>query len=108
MTGEELRDVVEQRMSDETVAGRIACSLRGSEGVEQRNRDGRAFEVSWENKGDFWRCIITDQASSARLIQMDLHENQTTRTDVFEPCRVTLSWEEELLCVTRYLSARST
>lgn len=104
MTSEELKGIVEQRMSDPTVAGRIACTLRGGEGMEQRNRDGREFQVLWENKGDFWRCLIIDRSSASRLIQVDLHENQTTRSDVFEPCRITLSWEEDLLCVTRYQS----
>jgi hypothetical protein len=70
--------------------------------VEQRHHDDRGFDVAWEDDGDYWRCTITEQGSKARLVQVDIHENQTVRTDAFAPCRVTISPEEDLLCVTRY------
>ncbi|QMV17287.1 hypothetical protein GOB94_00110 [Granulicella sp. 5B5] len=106
MTGEELKGIVEQRMSDPAVSGRIACNLRDGSGIEQRHHDGREFDVAWENEGDYWICTISDHGAASRLLQIDLHENHTSRTDVFEPCRVTISWEEDLLCVTRYLPTK--
>lgn len=102
MTREELKGVVEQRMSDPNVSGRIACTLRSKESTEQQHHDGRQFDVVWDNGGDYWRCTILDQNSGARVAQIDIHEDKTSRADVFEPCRVTISWEEDLLCVTRY------
>lgn len=107
MNAEELKAVVEQRMTDPTVLGRLACNLRGGGFVEQRHHDGRAFKVTWEDDGDYWRCTVSDDGNSVTLAQIDLHDNQTVRSDVFEPCRVTVSPEEGLLCVTRYRAAGS-
>ena len=105
MTDQELMDVVEQRMADPTVLGRIACNLRSKASVQQRHHDGHSFDVEWEDDGDYWRCTITDRESASRLVQVDLHENETIRADVYTSCRVTVSPEEDLLCVTRYRSA---
>jgi len=102
MTSLELAEIAEQRMSDPSVLGRIACNLRSNELVEQRHRDERTFQVAWQDSGDFWRCTVTDSAAARRLVQLDLHENGTIRVDVFESCRVTASPEEGILCLTRY------
>jgi hypothetical protein len=102
MTEQELMDVVELRMADPVVLGRIACNLRSSASVQQRHHDGLSFDVEWEDDGDYWRCTVTDRESSSRLVQVDLHENKTIRADVYTSCRVTVSPEEDLLCVTRY------
>ena len=103
MTAQELHEIVDQRLSDPSVHGRLVCNLRSSEEVHQRHHDGRTFAVRWQDCGDFWRCTITDaDAPDLRLAQIDLHENSTVRADVFEPCRVTVSPEEGFLCLTRY------
>jgi hypothetical protein len=102
MTNEELKDVADQRMTNPNVVGRVACALRDASRVEQRHHDGRNFRVLWEDDGDSWRCTVTDEVSSAKLMQIDIHENGTVRADAFAPCRVTVSPEEGLLCVTRY------
>ena len=103
MTAAELNEIVDQRLSDPSVAGRLVCNLRSSELVQQHHHDARTFAVRWQDCGDFWRCTITDaDAPARRVAQIDLHENATVRADVFEPCRVTVSPEEGFLCLTRY------
>ena len=103
MTPLELIEVVDQRMSDPAVLGRLACNLHRSDLVEQRHNDGRRFSVAWHDSGDFWRCTIaSDENAAHRLVQVDIHENATVRVDAFEPCRVTVSTEDGVLCITRY------
>jgi hypothetical protein len=102
MTTLELNEIAEQRMSDPAVAGRLVTNLRSSEQVEQRENDGRKFGASWLDLGDFWRCVVSDAATMKLLVQVDLHENGTARVEVMEPCRVTVSPEEGILCLTRY------
>jgi hypothetical protein len=102
MTNEELKDVAEQKMTNPNVVGRVASALRDGSRVEQRHHDGRKFRVLWEDDGDSWRCTVTDENTAAKLMQIDIHENGTVRADAFAPCRVTVSPEEDLLCVTRY------
>jgi hypothetical protein len=103
MTAQELIEVVDQRMTDPMVLGRLACNLHRSDPVEQRHHDGRRFRVAWHDSGDYWRCTVTsDEDATNRLIQVDIHENATVRVDAFEPCRVTVSTEDGVLCVTRY------
>ena len=103
MTAQELIEVVDQRMSDPAVLGRLACNLHRADIVEQRHHDDRLFTVAWHDSGDFWRCIISSKDSAHRhLVQVDIHENATIRVDSFEPCRVTISPEEGFLCLTRY------
>lgn len=103
MTPLELTEIVDQRMNDPAVLGRLACNLRRSDQVSQRHHDDRQFSVAWQDAGDFWRCTIAaEEDASRRLAQVEIHENSTVRIDVFEPCRVTVSPEEGLLCVTRY------
>jgi hypothetical protein len=101
MTSEQLKEIVDQRMRDPHVLGRVACNLRSSTPVEQTHHDERLFQVAWEDYGDFWRAIVTENGG-AKLAQVDVHENGTTRVDAFSPARVTVSPEEELLCITRY------
>lgn len=102
MTPLELHQIVEQRMDDPRVLGRIACNLRQSDSAVQRHHDGRQFAVSWHDAGDCWRCTLLDSESGAQLAQVDLHENQTVRIEVDAACRVTISPEEDILSVTRY------
>jgi hypothetical protein len=103
MTSLELNEIVDQRMNDPVVLGRLVCNLRRNDQVEQRHHDDREFSVNWQDAGDFWRCIVSSREDAGcRLAQVDLHENSTVRIDVFEPCRVTISPEEGFLCLTRY------
>jgi hypothetical protein len=105
MTPLELNQIVEQRMDDPRVVGRIACNLRQSDSIVQRHHDGREFAVSWQYAGDCWRCTLSDRESVERLAQVDLHENQTVRIEVDAACRVTVSPEDGILSVTRYRAA---
>ena len=101
MTTLDLTEIVEQRMSDPAVLGRIVGHLHHSD-IEQRHHDSRTFHVEWNHFGDFWRCTVISDQTSAKLAQVDLHDQTTVRVDAFEPCRVTISPEENLLCITRY------
>jgi hypothetical protein len=98
----ELGEIVEQRMSDPKVLGRIACNLRDGHDIVQRHHDDSKFEVSWQDAGDYWRCVVTEATTTRRLVQVDLHENGTTRIETDAPCRVTVSPEDNILSVTRY------
>jgi hypothetical protein len=102
MTSSELKEIVDQRMADPQVVGRVACNLKSHDSVEQRHHDDRLFSVLWQDDGDYWRCTLADSASGKSLAQVDVHENATVRVDIFEPGRVTVSPEEGILCVTRY------
>lgn len=104
MTSLELSAIVDQRMTDPAVLGRLACNLRSNGVIEQRHRDNRHFNVVWQESGDFWRCIISsdEKKASQPLAQVDLHENATVRIETSEPCRVTISPGEGILCVTRF------
>jgi hypothetical protein len=103
MTSLELTEIVDQRTTDPTVLGRLACNLRSNDLVVQRHHDNRQLSVAWQDSGDFWRCtILSDEKTARPLAQVDIHENSTVRVDVFEPCRVTISPEEGFLCLTRY------
>ncbi len=48
MTSQELLEVVEQRMTDPRVLGRLACNLRGNEPVHQRHHDDRSLSIAWQ------------------------------------------------------------
>jgi len=103
MTSLELTEIVDQRMTDPAVLGRLACNLRRDDLIAQRHHDDRRLSLVWQDSGDFWRCtIFSDETSTRPLVQVDLHENFTVRADIFEPCRVTISPEEGILCLTRY------
>jgi hypothetical protein len=101
VTSSELKEIVDQRMTDPHVTGRLVCNLK-SDAVEQKNNDGRLFKVLWQDDGDYWRCTLTDSTSGKLMAQVDIHENSTVRADLFEPGRITVSPEEGILCVTRY------
>jgi hypothetical protein len=108
MTSLELSAIVDQRMTDPAVLGRLACNLHRDDLLEQRHNDNRHFTVVWQDSGDFWRCIISsDDKTSPPLAQVDLHENATVRIEISEPCRVTVSPEEGFLCLTRYKRSSS-
>jgi hypothetical protein len=102
MTSYELLEIANQRLDDPTVLGRLATNLFSEESVQQRSKDDRTLTLSWHEHGDLWRCTISDQATDKRIAQIDIHENATTRIDVFEPCRVTISRDEGILCLTRF------
>jgi hypothetical protein len=81
----------------------LACTLRSNDLVEQRHHDDRKLNISWQNSGDFWLCtIFSDEKTTTRLAQVDIHENATVRVEIFEPCHMTISPEEGFLCLTRY------
>ncbi len=103
MTSLELTEIVDQRMADPTVLGRLACNLRSNSLVEQRHHDDRTLRLDWQDVGEAWRCIVySDDQPERRLAQVDIHENATVRVDAYEPCRVTVSPEDGILCLTRY------
>lgn len=103
MTSSELSEIVDQRMADPAVLGRLACNLRNNDLVAQRHHDNKQLRIAWLDSGDYWRCTISaDEDARGRLAQIDLHENATVRMEVFAPCRVTISPEEGILCLTRY------
>jgi len=105
MTSLELTEIVDQRMGDPTVLGRLACNLRSSDLMEQRHNDNRKLSLVWHDKGDSWRCTIYSSEERERLIaQVDIHENATVRVESYEPCRITISPEDDILCLTRYKS----
>lgn len=103
MTALELSEIVDQRMADPRVLGRLACNLRNNDPVQQRHHDGRNFSLVWRDSGDSWRCTVyaSDQKDLC-VAQVDIHENATVRIEAYEPCRVTVSPEEGILCLTRY------
>lgn len=103
MTAPELKEIVEQRLDAPGILGRLACNLRSNDLVEQRHHDERKLCVLWRNTGDFWRCtIFLDEVTELCLLQVDLHDDSTVRVEAFEPCSVTVSPQDNLLCVTRY------
>ena len=102
MTSLELTEIVDQRMTDPSVLGRLACNLRSNDLVQQRHHDNKQLVASWQDCGDFWRCTVSEEKASKLQAQVDIHENATVRVEVSEPCRVTVSPEEGILCLTRY------
>jgi hypothetical protein len=103
MTQQELQEVVDQRMSDPRVLGRMACNLRSSDHLEQRHHDGRTLRIDWRDTGDTWRALVAYADNpTQRIAQIDLNENSSVRVEAFEPCSVTISPEDTLLCLTRY------
>jgi hypothetical protein len=106
MTAPELKEIVEQQMDNPCILGRLACNLRSDDLVEQRHHDERKLCVSWANRGDSWRCtIFLDEVTELCLVQVDLHNNSTVRVEAWEPCSITISPEDNLLCLTRYRAA---
>ena len=103
MTSLELTEIVDQRMADPAVLGRLACNLRSGDLIEQRHHDDRKLSLVWNDQGDSWRCTIYSSEKRERLIaQVDIHENATVRVESYEPCRITISPEDGILCLTRY------
>ncbi|MBW4038393.1 MAG: hypothetical protein HIU91_05845 [Acidobacteria bacterium] len=103
MTTLELDEIANQRMSDPNVLGRFVCHLRSNDRLAQRHHDDQNLSVAWQDAEDFWRCtIFADGNPAHRVAQVDLHENNTVRADLFEPGRITVSPEEGILCLTRY------
>ena len=108
MTNSELKEIVEQEMDDPFVLGRLANKLHRNDVVEQRHHDGRHLEVFWRDTGSFWRCtIFLDATTEMCLVQIDLHRDSTVRVEAWEPCSVTISLEDDLLCLTRFRKADS-
>lgn len=109
MTSAELKEIVEQRPNDPTVLGRIASTLKGEGSVEQHHADGLTFAVQWQELGGYWRCTIAPDVAGGgsadgtrKLARIDLHENGTVRVEANQPLSVTVSQEDDLLCLTRY------
>ena len=103
MNAFELKEIVEQRMADPFVLGRLACNIHDNHLVEQRHHDKQKFSVFWRDTGEFWRCtIFFDHDAELCLAQIDLHKDATVRVEIWEPCSVTISPEDSLLCLTRY------
>lgn len=102
MTALELNEIVDQRMTDPSVLGRLACNLRSNDLFEQRHHDNKQLSAAWRDCGDFWRFTVTEEKASRPLAQVDVHENATIRVETFAPCRVTISPEDGILCLTRY------
>ena len=103
MTSLELTEIVDQRMADSAVLGRLACNLRSSDLIEQRHHDNRKLSLVWQDEGDSWRCTIYSSEKRERLIaQVYIHENGTVRVESYEPCRITISPEDGILCLTRF------
>lgn len=103
MTPAELKEIVEQEMHHPDILGRLAYPLRNDKLVEQRHHDGRDLDVIWRNAGDSWRCtIFLDRATDLCLVQVDLRTDSTVRVEAYEPCSVTISPQDDLLCLTRY------
>ena len=103
MTSQELTEIVDQRMADPAVLGRLACNLRNNDPIEQRHHDNRQLSLIWHDQGDSWRCTIYPTEKPEHLIaQVEIHENTTVRVESYEPCRITISPEDDILCLTRY------
>jgi hypothetical protein len=103
MTSLELTEIVNQRMTDPAVLGRLACNLRSSDLIEQRHHDSSQLSLVWQDEGDSWRCSIYSSEKKDRLTaQVDIHENATVRVESYEPCRITISPEDGILCLTRF------
>lgn len=97
-----LDEIVEQRLNDPGVLGRLACPLRRNELVAQRHHDSKSLRVFWRNRGDHWRCtVFMDEVSELCLIQVDIHDDGSVRVESWEPCSVTVSPDDDLLCLTR-------
>ena len=103
MNSEELKEIVDQQMDSTFVLGRIACNLYSNDTVEQRHHDKRDFEVYWRKAETFWRCtIFLGKDSELCLAQVDLHDDLTVRVESFEPCSITISPKDRILCLTRH------
>ena len=108
MNTEELKEVVNQQLDDPFVLGRIACNLRSNDGVEQRHHDKRDFDVFWRRSDAFWRCtFFLDQDTELCLAQIDIHDDATVRVESYEPCSITISPEDGILCLTRLRPQRA-
>ena len=104
MTHSELQEVVNQRVADPSVLGCLTCNLFSSKSLQQRNVDQRMFSMEWQSLGDIWRCTVTSSPDEMRLAQIEIQDDTTTRIELFEPCQVTISREENILCIIRYSS----
>lgn len=105
MKKKDLQAVVEQHLNAPRVLGRLATMLRENNLVAQRHHDGRELSVFWGNRGDYWRCtVFLGKATDLALLQLDLHEDGTFHVEMWEPCSITVSPHENLLCLTRLRS----
>ena len=57
MTSFELLEIVNQRLDDPTVLGRLATNLFSEASVHQRHKDDRTLTLAWQEHGDMWRAI---------------------------------------------------
>ncbi len=105
MNKDALETIVQQRLDQPSVLGRLACPLRRDDLVAQQHHDGKLLDVVWRNRGDHWRCtIFLNKATDLALAQVDVHSDRSVRVEAWEPCSVTVSPGENLLVLTRYQS----
>lgn len=98
-----LRQIVEQRLDEPGVLGRLACHLRRDEPVEQQHHDGQKLQVYWRERAGHWRCtIFLDEKTDLCLTQFDLHDDGTVRVESWEPCSVTVDPKMDVICVVRF------
>lgn len=102
MTSAELKRIVDQESPDPAIVGRLACNLRSDQPVEQNHKDRKELQVHWQELGGLWRCTITPGDSQSYLARVDLHDGKAVRIEAREPCSITISPDEDLLCMTRY------
>lgn len=71
--------------------------------MKQQHRDNRKFDLFWrEIVGGGWRCTaFLGPESELCLVQVELHRG-SARVEVFEPCKVIIDEEEDLLWIIRY------
>jgi hypothetical protein len=102
MTRSELKQLVKQGINEPFTLGRLACVLRDNDLVEQQHHDARTLVVFWRDAVDFCRCtIFLDEDTELCLAQVDLHKDSTVRMEMYEPCSITVSPSDNLLCLTR-------
>lgn len=102
-----LRQVVEQRLDEPGTLGRLACHLRRNDEVEQHHHDGRELEVYWRERAGHWRCtIFLDKTTEDCIAQIDLHEDGDTRVEIWEPCSVNISPENDFLVLHRFQTGK--
>jgi hypothetical protein len=102
MTSAELKQIVDQPTPDPAIVGRLACNLRADQPLEQNHKDQTQLHVHWQELGGLWRCTITPEGSPSYLARVDLHDGTAVRIEAREPCAITISPDDDLLCMTRY------
>jgi hypothetical protein len=96
-----LKQIVEQRLNEPGVLGRLACRLRENDAVEQQHHDGRKLGIKWRERPGHWRCtVFANQHTDESIVQVDLHSDGDIRIESHEPVSVHVSLQNNLLCIT--------